>query len=275
LPLPLGDIAKLTPETVIERFQQIRNDGGEYGARNAFVMLTAILNYAKIRHPSVIPVNPLDVLRLGKHMKKIEARTDKLEGNDFKVFAEGIKGFNAITQDCYLFCLYQGLRSEEAAGLKWEHVNLETATLSIPDTKNRHPLYVPLSLQSLAILNRRKEQNPEGYAFVFPSLPRAQCLNKTGHVRMVSETLKVKTGLQITVHGLRRTFITVARKLKIFEDADLLTNHVDSTVTGKHYDGTDVDDLREPLQKIANEIERLMLHGVGATVVPIGKAIGE
>lgn len=270
LHLHLGEIAKITPEIVIQRFNQIKTDGGEYGARNAFVMLTAVLNYAIIRHPGVITVNPLAVLRLGHHMKKIEARTDKLEGHDFKTFAEGIKGFNAITQDCYLFCLYQGLRSEEAASLRWDHVNFDNATLTIPDTKNRHPLHVPLSRQSLAILNRRQEMNPEGYAFVFPSLPRAQCLNKTGHVRMVSASLKEKTGLDLTVHGLRRTFITTARRLKIYEDAELLTNHVDATVTGKHYDGTTVEDLRDPLQKIANEIERLMVHGVGAKVINIG-----
>jgi len=43
-------------------------------------------------------------------------------------------------------------------------------------------------------------------------------------------------------------------------------------VTGKHYDGADVEDLREPLQRIANEIERLMLHGIGAKVIEIGTA---
>ncbi len=75
---------------------------------------------------------------------------------------------------------------------------------------------------------------------------------------MVAAQLKTKTGLKITV-GLRRSFITIGRKLKIFEDTDLLTNHIDSSVTGKHYDGTDIEDLREPLQKIADKIERLML----------------
>ncbi len=77
---------------------------------------------------------------------------------------------------------------------------------------------------------------------------------------MVAAQLKTKTGLKITV-GLRRSFITIGRKLKIFEDTDLLTNHIDSSVTGKHYDGTDIEDLREPLQKIADKIERLMLAG--------------
>jgi integrase len=281
LPLTLPDVAKLTPETVIELYRQIESNHGSYGARNGFVMLMAIINYALIRHPGAIATNPLNVLRLGKHMKKIEARTDKLTGNDFKVFNEGIRKFNKITQDAYLFCLYQGLRSEETAGLQWEYmengkrqggIDLEKKEMFIPDTKNRQPLHVPLSRQSLAILKQRKEQNPEGNPFVFPSLPRPQCLNKTGHVRLVSAELRAKTGLSITIHGLRRSFITTARRLKIFEDADRLTNHVDASISGKHYDGTDVDDLRQPLQVIANEIERLMMEGVGAKVIQLPNA---
>ncbi|GFE56397.1 tyrosine-type recombinase/integrase [Geobacter sp. AOG1] len=284
LPLTLPEVVKLTPEMVIERHKQIAGEHGAYGARNAFVMLTAIINYAIIRHPGVITTNPLNVLRLGSHMKKIEARKDKLEGNDFKAFYDGIQKFNEITRDAYLVCLYQGLRSEEAAGLKWEYVengkrlggiDLEKKEMIIPDTKNRQPLCAPLCLQSLTILKRRQEQNPEGTQFVFPSLLRPQCLNKTGHVRLMAAELKAKTGLQITVHGLRRTFITTARRLKIFEDAERLTNHVDSTVTGKHYDGTNVDDLRKPLQIIANEIERLMVEGVGAKVIQLTAAQGE
>jgi len=87
--------------------------------------------------------------------------------------------------------------------------------------------------------------------------------NKTGHVRLISTALRLNTGLDIMVHGLRQTFITTARRLKIFKDADRLTNHVDSTMSGRHYDGTDVEDLRRPLQTIASELERLMKEGGG------------
>ena len=277
LPLTLADTAKITPEIVIDRFQQAETNHGPFGARNAFVMLTAIINYALVKYPGAITTNPLNVLRIGNHMKKIEARTEQLKGNDFHTFHEGIQKFNEIIRDAYLVCLYHGMRSEEASGLRWEHVNLDNQTISIPDTKNRETLYVPLCRQSLAILTRRRDQNPEGIEWVFPSIPKLfhHSTNKTGHVRLMAAALKLNTKLDITVHGLRRTFITTARKLKIFEDADRLTNHVDSSISGRHYDGTDVDDLRLPLQTIANEIERLMLHGVGAKVIQLPTAQGE
>lgn len=124
---------------------------------------------------------------------------------------------------------------------------------------NRRPLHAPLCRQSLEILERRLAQREEGCPWVFPAVKTFRySTNKSGHVRLMSAALRLNTGLQITVHGLRRTFITTARRLKIFEDADRLTNHVDSTVSGRHYDGTDVEDLRKPLQTIASELERLM-----------------
>ncbi len=268
-PLTLKEVVKaLSPDVVIERYKQAEKKHGPFGARNAFVMLSAVLNYARAKYPVTIKHNPLQVLSLGKHMRKIEARTDRLDGEDFRQFYDGIQGFNEITRDCYLFCLYHGTRSEEAAGLRWEHVDLERLYIRVPDTKNRNALHVPLSCQSLALLKQRKARNPEGSPWVFPSLFRPQQHNKSGHVRLMAAELRAKTGLkEITVHGLRRTFITVGRQLKLFEDVERLTNHLDNSVTGRHYDGTGIDDLRQPLQTICDTIERYMVEGVGAKVI--------
>ncbi len=262
LTLTLPQVAKFAPDIVIERYRESEVNHGPYGARNAFVMLSAIINYAIVKYPAAIATNPLNVLRFGKHMKKIQARTERLEGKEFTIFYQGIQKFNENIRDCYLFCLYHGLRSQEAATLRWEYVNLDRLTLTIPDTKNRRPLYAPLCRQSLEILERRLAQREEGCPFVFPAVKTVRySTNKTGHVRLMATALKLNTGLDITVHGLRRTFITTARRLKIFEDADRLTNHVDSSISGRHYDATDVEDLRRPLQTIANELERLMKEG--------------
>lgn len=275
--LTLKAIVKgLSPGVVIERYKQAERKHGPFGARNAFVMLSAVLNYARAKYPVTIKHNPLQVLSLGKHMRKIEARTDRLEGEDFRQFYDGIQGFNEITRDCYLFCLYHGTRSEEAAGLRWEHVDFEKLCIRVPDTKNRHTLHVPLSRQSLALLKQRKARNPDVSPWVFPSLFRPQQHNKSGHVRLMAAELRAKTGLkEITVHGLRRTFITTGRQLKHFEDVERLTNHLDNSVTGRHYDGTGIDDLRQPLQAICDTIERYMIEGVGAKVIQFpGAAVG-
>ncbi|QWV93740.1 tyrosine-type recombinase/integrase [Geomonas oryzisoli] len=182
--------------------------------------------------------------------------------SEFVIFYQGIQKFNKNIRDCFLSYLYHGLRSQEAATLRWEYVNLDRLTLTIPGTKNRRPLYTPLCRQSLEILERRLAQREEGCPWAFPAVKTVRySTNKTGHVRLMAAALRLYTGLDITVHGLRRAFITMARRLKIFEDADRLTNHVDSTIAGRRYDATDVEDLRRPLQTIANELERQMFEG--------------
>jgi integrase len=274
LQVPFMDLCKsLAPDVLIEKYKQAEKDHGAFGARNAFVMLSAVVNYARMKYPVAIPSNPLQVLTLGNHIRKIESRKDRLEGKDFQTFYNGLQAASDVQRDCFLFCLYHGLRSEEAASLKWECVSLTAKTLMIPDTKNRQTLFVPLSNQSLTILKRRQQMNPASDVWVFPS-PALSGIGSGSrkYVRLISAYLREVTGLQITVHGLRRTFITTGRKLKRYEDTDRLTNHIDGSVSGKHYDGTGVEDLRDSCQAIASEIERLMLDGIGAKVIQMHTA---
>ena len=264
--MKLKEVALLQPDVIVRRFNQLRKDNGEMAAYTAFAKLQSILNYAMILYPAAVERNPCRVLSQAKLWPKAKARTDCLKGSDFKQFHDGIQAYNEATRDALLFCLYQGCRNKEAAALRWEHVDIETAVLRIPDTKNYAALHVPLSSQSVTILRRRLAANPEGCPFVF-STAKAH-LNKTGHVVLTSQSLRERTGLPITIHALRRSFVDIAdNKLKLRrEDVDRLINHVDRSVTGRHYSHKDIEDLRDDLRKICNEIERLMMHGIGAKV---------
>lgn len=261
LNLTLADIAKLSPDIIIDNYKRIEANSGPMEARNSSVMLGAILQYACTKYPAALPYNPIRVLsRTDGLMQQVQPRKECLlydannKRNDFHTFYDGLKKFPDVAQDCYLFILYTGMRSMEGAGLRWEHVDMDSAEMLIPDTKNREALHVPLSRQAVKILKRRKEQVEEGVPWVFPAIRGNIC--KLGHIRIQAARLKEETGLDITIHALRRTFITVGRKLKRFEDTDRLTNHIDSSVSGRHYDETDINDLRETAQMIGNEIER-------------------
>lgn len=105
------------------------------------------------------------------------------------------------------------------------------------------------------ILKRRKAANVEDSEYVFPAIDH----RTKPHATIQAEVLVKATGLKLTIHALRRSYITLGRKLKRYEDTDRLTNHVDSTVSGRHYDETSIEDLRETCQMIGNEIERRML----------------
>jgi integrase len=263
MPLTLKEVNDLTPDVVMEKFQQIAI-AGAMAARNSAVMLSAVLNYGLAKYPGTLKSNPLAILT-SRHvnvMKKIEPRHECLifdaekKRNDFPLFFNGLKTLTEIRRDLILFTLYTGMRHSESATVEWQHINMDHKELHIKDTKNREDLHIPLNRQAMAILERRKAQAPEGCKWVFPAILGT---NKSGHATMRSDHLRIITGLDLTIHALRRTFITTGRKLKRREDVDALTNHVDGSMAGKHYDETSIEDLRETAQMIGDTIERRMM----------------
>jgi integrase len=268
-------IPMLTPDVVISRYTDILNKSGKGAASNAFKMLQAIINYGMILYPHHIPKNPVKVISDANLWPEIKARTTCIEPDQFKQFHDAILSFSAIHRDCYMFALYQGLRPDEAHSLRWEDVNLEKKLFDLTwkDSETKHRGVLPLSRQSMEILERRKAVRLNTNIWVFPSETNR---SKNGHITLRADKLGKKTGLDITPHSLRRTFTTVGERLKLRRnDINKLTNHIDQSITGKHYDQTGVEDLRAPLQAICNEIERLMVNGVGAKVIEFPSKMAE
>jgi integrase len=271
--LPLMEVNSLTPDIVVDKFQQIAI-AGAMTARNSSIMLSAVLNYGLAKYPGTLKSNPLAILT-SRHvnvMKKIKPRHEclifdaKKKRNDFPIFFKGLETLTEIRRDLILFTLYTGMRHNESATLQWDCINMEYGELHIEDTKNRLDLHIPLNRQAMTILENRKAKRPEGCIWVFPAIISS---NKSGHATMRADNLKRVTRLDLTIHALRRTFITTGRKLKRREDTDALTNHVDSSMSGQHYDETDIEDLRETAQMIGNEIERLMKDEIMAKVIAL------
>jgi site-specific recombinase XerD len=257
----------LTPEVVIDRHQQILEGSGAGAAGNSFRCLQAIFKYGGVLYPQYITRNPVKILTDAELWVRLKERTDCLEPEQFKQFYAGLLNLPVVHRDCYLLALYQGLRPNEAHTLKWQDVNIERkqAYIRHETEKSKCSYNVPLCKQSMEIITRRLEAKVGGCDFIFPS---NHARSKTGHATLRAEILKDKTGLDLTVHGLRRTYITTGEKLRQRrQDINLLTGHIDSSITGKHYVQLGVEDLRITGQTIANEIERLMIHGAGAKVI--------
>jgi integrase len=251
----------LTPDVVVRRYQEVLSNSGKGAASNAFKMLQAIFNYGMVLYPQYITINPVRVITAAELWPEIKARTTCIEPDQFKHFHDALLTFPVIHRDCYLFALYQGLRPDEAHSLRWEDVSLDKQLFDLTwkDSETKHRGVLPLSRQSMEILNRRKDASQEEDIFVFPS---ESGRSKSGHVILRADKLRATTGLDVTPHSLRRSFVTVGERLRLRrEDINLLTNHVDQSITGKHYSRIGVEDIRAPLQVICNEIERLMKDG--------------
>ena len=151
-------------------------------------------------------------------------------------------------RDYLLLILFTGLRRQEAATLKWEQVDLKAKTLTIIDTKNWQPHTLPLS-DYLYTLLLNSQQNTKS-SYVFPGT------GESGHIieprKQMAKVIEA-TGIQFTVHDLRRTFITVAESLDIASYAlkRLLNHKMNGDVTAG-YIMLDVERLRKPMQMITD-----------------------
>jgi len=123
-------------------------------------------------------------------------------------------------------CLGAGLRAQEAAGVRVQHLNSD-GSLTVPSTtaKGKHPRLVYLSTQAHTILLQwlatLEDRSPE--APMFPSRKRKhgqlQCLQPGTVVDLVKD-LMVQAGITgASSHSLRRTHAT---RLRDTTDADLV-----------------------------------------------------
>ena len=160
-----------------------------------------------------------------------------------------------MQRDYLLLLLFTGLRRVEAASLRWEDVDLKGKVLRIPaaNTKAGRKLDLPLTdvVHDLLVARRRLGDTK----FVFPAN------SKSGHLaepKFALRQVAKACGVEISVHDLRRTFLTAAEAADISHFAlKALVNHaLGNDVTGGYVQMT-VERLREPAQRVADRLKEL------------------
>ena len=170
---------------------------------------------------------------------------------------------NPVHRDLMLFGIYTGMRRGEIVSLRWERVDLGAELFRVEETKTGAPLELPITRQLGAILARRRANSDampaDMQGWVFPSLS-----SKSGHVEELfghyARIGKV-AGARFWFHGLRNAFITVAERELMLPRSltKRLVNHArPSDVTEGYAADWTVEQLREPAQRIANRIDKLM-----------------
>ncbi|MBT4722667.1 tyrosine-type recombinase/integrase, partial [Candidatus Falkowbacteria bacterium] len=160
-----------------------------------------------------------------------------------------------VCRDLFLFILFTGLRRSEASNLMWSNIDFKDHSLTIEDTKNHEDHSLPLTPFLLQILERRKSDGLyifQGSTSDFKSLtPNKPIINTKNQVKRVRKM----SNIYFSLHDLRRTFITIAEGLDINTYAlKQLLNHKDRRDVTGGYIITDMERLREPMNKIANYI---------------------
>jgi len=274
---PLKDI---TPDMVEARHRGIQEEVAQRGktsiakghsaANSTMRVLRVLWNYAKERNPD-LPDKPVNRLRRAWYPE--ERREGCVKATDLPTFHKAVLGLqNTVHRDYLLLVLFTGLRRNEAATLRWADVDLQERMISLPAkrTKAGRKLDLPLSDYLHDLLTARRAIGRDGpYVFSADS--------KSGHLeepQFALRRIKEATGIKVTVHDLRRTFVTVAESCDIPVYAlKGLVNHSMGTDVTAGYVVAGPDRLRAPMQKVTDKFKELigLAEPGGDNVVRLGE----
>lgn len=254
LALPLRSI---TPEMVEQRHRSIQTlvsgSGRNKGHAMANSVMTAfgiVYNFAAEATPS-LPPNP--VRRLKRQWFAVPRRTRMVKADQMPTFYKAALGLeNQIHCDLILLLLFTGLRKSEAAGLRWDDIDFAAHLVRIPaermKAKTKHDLPMSDFVHDLLVVRRAFGKA----ALVFPSNGRA--VDAKPAFRLIAE----KTGISVSSHDLRRTYMTVAESTDISPMAlkALAAHSVGSDVTAGYVQMSS-ERLREAAQRVCDRMKTL------------------
>jgi integrase len=261
-------LVSVTKDMVAKRHNRLGEEHGEAYANLSMRFLRALFNFSIAQYEdgkgqSLLRENPVVRLNQTRAWYRVERRQSVIRPHQLadwyravqELQADPVSASSALIADYLLFVLFTGLRKQEAASLTWAAVDLQHRAFTVTDTKNREPLTLPITDFLASILARRLETKQNDYVFPGPS--------KTGFLiepKRQIRKVKESSGVDFTLHDLRRTFITVAESLDISAYAlKRLVNHKMHNDVTAGYIVSDVERLRQPMQRISDSLKAACL----------------
>jgi integrase len=225
---------------------------GHATANGAMRALRALWNFASDRVPE-LPPNPV---ALRRQWFPVHRRERLVRADDLPAFYAAIRALpNEVARDYLLLLLFTGLRREEAASLRWQDIDFAGRVIHLPAvrTKAGRRLDLPMTDVVRDMLVARRALGEEKFIFTANS--------KAGYIaepKFPLEMVRQATGICVSAHDLRRTYITAAESADISPLAlKALVNHsLGSDVTSGYIMMT-ADRLREPAQRVCDRLKLL------------------
>jgi integrase len=275
-------IVDITRDAVQRRHTKL-GERSEARANNAMRLLRALLNFAAGKYEDtqgrpLIPDNPVKRLSATRAWFRVDRRRTVIKPHQLEPWFQAVMQLQGerttakaeAVRDYLLFLLLTGLRRGEGARLRWVDVDLEARSFKIPDTKNREIHELPLSdflFDLIAARHAAAEDSP----FVFPGNdPAHHLVEPRRWMRLVVQA----SGVEFTLHDLRRTFATIAESLDIPAYAlKRLLNHRTGADVTAGYVVIDVERLRAPMQKITDFVLKAAGAIPTAEVIPLASLV--
>lgn len=273
-------IVTITKDLIVKRHQELGENSGEAYANLAMRFLRSLMGFAMAHYEDgfgrpLLTENPVLRLTQTRAWYRAERRQTVIKVHQLPAWYRAVEtlrqapeAFSDTVGDYLLVLLLTGLRRQEAAQLTWDRIDLKDCSLTIPDPKNRQAFLLPYSDFVAGILERRHRVAES--AFVFPGQGRL------GHlIEPKKQLAKVveASGVEFTIHDLRRTFITAAESIDIPPYAiKRMVNHKLRGDVTAGYIVTDVARLRDPVQRVTDFLLKVCRQKATAQVVELRAA---
>jgi len=195
----------------------------------------AVYNYAIDK--KLVKENPTDIVTT--HDRPVIKPRERSLSLDLELpkFLTALVGvdISQTVKDALWLILCTGMRKTEALSLRWKEVDFFRYILLLQDTKNKNSHMIPMSNLIRSILVKRFNSPDRDENFVFPNAIGSGAISDIRKsMQKILEVAEINDS--VAPHDLRRTFTAIGQYhgLEIYEIKALL-NHVDGSVTEKHY----------------------------------------
>jgi integrase len=186
-----------------------------------------------------------------------------VNGDELPAFYRAVDELPSRTaRDYIMLLLFTGLRRREAAALRWSEIDFAARLIRLPAirAKGKRKLDLPMSDFVRDLLVARRALGVDEGEFVFGSDSASRHIEEP---KFPLAQVKAKSGIAISAHDLRRTFVTVAEQTEMSPMAlKALVNHaLGGDVTSAYVQMT-TERLRGPVQRVCDQLKELC--GIGA-----------
>jgi len=247
-------LREIMPDMVEEKHAAIGKSAGPAAANSAMRALRAVWNHSLDRD-GTLGANPVRRLK-GDGWFPTPPRTRSVRADQLADFYSAVDALpNRTAVDYIKLLLFTGLRRREASALRWDEVDFATRVIRLPATRTKAGRKLDLPMSSSVrdlLIARRAIGNDGGWVFGADS--------RSGHIEEPKFALALvakATGIAISAHDLRRSFITVATNAGIHGmTRKALVNHAvgKGDVTDNYV--TELD-LREAAQRVCDRLKEL------------------
>lgn len=244
-PLLQVRLADITADTLKE-WQRKEAETRANNARQAFEMFRAFWRWCATRpeYAAVVDRQAVESKELRDEVPSRKSkRFDVLESNHLPPWFAAVRGLSNPVVSAYLQALLlTGARREEMAGLRWEDVDFRWGSMWVKDKVAEEGRKIPLTpyLSSLLAALPRRNQ------WVFSSPAAKLNDGRIAEPRIPHNRALTVAGLPpLTLHGLRRTFISLAEWVEMPTGIVAeIVGHAPSATAERHYKKRPLDLLR-------------------------------